>query len=351
MGFWGWVTSHISGQDRADRAGVALLDDAEGLARPAVGVAPPEQPDLADAERWWAPMAGLQELPQPQRPELSTEARALENLLIMHFDGRNLSLPALPHVPERVLRLLADPDCGLAKVAAEIGKDPVTAAAAIRISNSPLYAGLEKTTSIESAVVRLGGNVIRTLMYNLSLRSVMFSERRHDSQLAEMLWTRALAGGVVMRSLSRFTKLNPEEAFLIGLLHDVGNIVVLRIVNSQGAVIKHSIGFDTFDYLCHEAHQEFGELLADAWSLPARLKSLICDHHAPVAAADPYRTERAQLRLTDMICSLLNYTNYEPVSLLESNAARQLGLAESPDLLRFLVELPARLEEALAELQ
>jgi HD-like signal output (HDOD) protein len=353
VGLWDRVTTWLAGQEQT-RDSAQTVSYASAIDVDACAVAVLEAGETtsdATEQRWWSPPPGdLCEVPAPERPELSPEARALENLLIMHFDGRNLSLPSLPEVPERVLRLLGDPDRSLGQVAAEIGKDPVTAASVIRMSNSALYCGLSKMTSIQAAVVRLGANVIRTLMYNLSLRSVMFSERRSDAHFAEMLWRGALASGIAMRSLSRFTGVNAEEAFLIGLLHDVGNIIVLRITNGQQAVMKSKLDPETFVYLCHEAHQEFGELLADSWGLPNRLKSLIIDHHGHPAADDPYRVERLQLQVADSICALLDYTPYVPVNLVKSRAVTELKLTDQPEFLSFLEVLPAELELAVEEM-
>lgn len=357
MGIWDWVTSHWGAQESENQAatqgGWRSAGSAPARQTDGGGTAVLEAPGSPESalDRWWAPPSGdLRELSEPERPDLCAEGRALENLLIMHFDGRNLSLPALPQGPERVLRLLSDPDCGLGRVAEEIGKDPVSAATVIRMSNSSLYGGLTKITAIQPAVVRLGASVVRTVMYNLSLRSVMFSERHQDGHFAEMLWCRALAGGIVMRRLSSFTRLNPEEAFLIGLLHDVGNIIVLRIVNSQRAILKVDIDRETFEYLCHESHQEFGELLADAWGMPPRLKALISGHHGACGPDDPYRAERLQLELADIICSLQNYLPYAAVNLLESNAARELGVAERSEFQAMLPLLPDELDRAIAEL-
>lgn len=290
------------------------------------------------------------ELASIERPELTAEARALESLLILHFDGRNLSLPPMPHVPERVLRIMSNRKFEMSQVAGEIGTDQVTAAAVLRMSNSPLYAGLQKTTAIGPAVVRLGTSAIRAAMLNLSMRSVAFKEQRKGNNRAETLWMRALAGSMVMRMLSRFTRVDPEEAFLMGLLHDVGNIIVLRIVNGQQASMKVQIADDTFEYLCHEAHQEFGELLAVAWALPVRLKTLISDHHTYPEPDQSYRIERLQLHLTDMICAQLSYAPYVAYNLLESRAVADLGLADHPDFIAFLDSLPEKLTESLEAL-
>ena len=74
---------------------------------------------------------------------MSTEARALENALVSHFDGHDLTIPSLPRVPEGVLRELRSSDCDYGKVAGLIAEDQVIAAAVIRMANSPIYGGVQ----------------------------------------------------------------------------------------------------------------------------------------------------------------------------------------------------------------
>jgi len=356
VGLWDWVTATLLGERPSypsvgsPPAAISPLPE-ESDSATACATLEQDSPEEACEPPWWRPsgadLLGLTGLP---RPELSSEARALENLLILHFDGRNLALPSLPHAPEQILRILDAKECGLGRVAQEIGKDQVAAAAVLQLANSPLYRGLVKVTAIEPAVVRLGVNAIRMAMLNLSMRSIAFRERRKGSNRAESLWHRALAAGTVMRALSGFTGLNPEEAFLIGLLHDIGNVIVLRIANAQPPGARLETDDEAFEYLCEEGHQEFGELLADAWSLPLRLKTLIADHHTYPAADQPFRCERLQLHLTDMICALLGFAPFAPYALEESRAVCDLGLLDRADFESFLAALPGELEQTLASL-
>jgi HD-like signal output (HDOD) protein len=129
-------------------------------------------------------------------------------------------------------------------------------------------------------------------------------------------------------------------------MHEVGSIIVLRIVNQQSAIARVQIDDDTFEYLCHEAHQEFGELLADAWKLPPQLKAIISDHHQYPAPEDPLRMERLQLRVCDMICGLLGYAPYAPYALLDSRAVQELGLSQREDFRAFLAGLPDGIMDA-----
>lgn len=352
MSFWDWISAAFTGRSERPHPSPAVATDSPGGAGAASAVAEAPADEGSAESRWWQPAgAELIELTPATRPELTAEARAMENLLILHFDGRNLSLPSMPHVPEAVLRLLGSPKCSMRQVAEEIGKDQVAAAAVLRMANSPLYRGMEKITAIEPAVVRLGSHAVSTAMMNLSMRSVTFREKRAGNRRAEALWERALAGAIVMRSLCRFTRLDEDEAFLMGLLHDIGSIIVLRIANAQPADVQAEIDDPAFEYLCEEAHQEFGELLASEWALPARLRALISNHHTYPEPNEKYRLERLQLHLADMICSLMGFSPYAPYDLMNARAAHHLGLVGRAEFTPFLDGLAAHVVETIAAIE
>ena len=301
MGLWNWILDKLT-----DESPGRTVDDfspsTTGSCESAVAtLEAPEEPSAQDegtsVERWWAPEgATIVSPPDVQCPDMPAEARALESLLISHFDGHDLKMPPLLHVAERVLTKLRDPKGGMTAVAREIEGDQVVAAAVLRMANSPLYRGLHRITALQAAVTRLGVKAIRTLMMHQSLRAAMSGGKGKASDLAQLLWERSMASACIMGYLSKFTSVDEEDARLIGLLHDIGSVIVLRVADEDHTFTRFDLDLDTFEYLCFESHQEFGELVADAWKLPDDLKALISDHHAYPSADDPLRIERLQLQ-------------------------------------------------------
>ncbi len=356
MGFWDW----IFGKPARDESVTPPRRQGEGEIRAgaddsvvAVLDAPKRASDNRDkaARQWWNPEEPtLTEIALVNRPELSVEARALENLLVSHFDGHNLTLPPLLQVAERVRPRLSDRDCDFGKIATELGEDQVIAAAVLRMANSPLYRGLNKITALRPAVARLGTRALKTLLMHESLRAAMFYGKGGSRELAAYIWRQSLANGYIMRGLSKFTRTDPENAFLVGLLHDIGNVIVLRVACEEKPRMHYEVDQDTFIYLCHECHQEFGELIADAWSLPPDLKAIICDHHTYPEPDDPLRRMRLQLLLSDMICSLLGYTPYRPYRLLDSPALKDLRIPIDDRFAAFLDDLPDRVDDMVSAL-
>lgn len=357
MGWWHWIVEALTGSHSPEKSGSARkAPKAENDAAVAVLDAPdvPETPadDPADQlENWWEEFAdGDKDLVAPVRPELAHEDRAFENLLISNFDGHNLTLPPMPGTLERVLANLRDPKCEFAKIAQIIGEDQANAAAVLRIVNSPMYRGMDEITSLRLAITRLGAKAVRTLMMHQAMRKSIFTGKSSLKALVELIWKRSLASACIMRSLSTVTKVDEEDSFLMGLLHGIGNVIVLRCAQDASNLRKYNVPYDVFEFLCYECQQEFGELIADEWKLPDLIRSLVVDHHEYPAEDDPRRVFRLMLRITQMINGVIGYGPEGNYDIAHCRAVADLGLEDSPEYLRFLRRLPAELEENIEAL-
>ncbi len=345
MGFWKWIVDTVAGPDSEQTS-----------VRDTVPTRRPDDTQAADASAatgekaesaWWHPEGEtFTRIQPPQALDLSPEGRALENLLVSHFDGHDLTMPALPQVAERVIGRLGSRQCDFTEIADDVATDQVLAATVLRTVNSPYYRAYDQITSLNAAVTRLGAKALRTIMMQQALRAATFGKQSSD-EFSDIIWLRSLASAEVMRGLANFTMVDPEEAFLIGLLHDIGNVIVLRLLFERGSYLRPGIDLETFEYLCYESHQEFGELVADAWKLPEGLKDLISNHHEIPRTDGLRRVERWMLQLTEMICSLQGFRSNVPYDLMTAEPVRELGLGGKQGFYRWLGELPEALDESV----
>jgi HD-like signal output (HDOD) protein len=354
MRLWDWVWENLIGpfagpERTTGRSGTvrgrAAAHSQAAAATETLEAAPPGSPS-PDDDRWWERQdATLTELGPVARPA-SPEVLSLENVIVAHFDGHDLNLPSMPRVPELVLRELASPNYNVRRIGTEVSEDAITAAAVLRLANSPLYRGARPITAVGPALVRVGAVAIRTLMLHQTMMSITRAEGKQLQRLADIIAMRAVASGAAMRMLATFTGVDPDEAFMYGLLHDIGAVMALRIINRQKDY-GSQIDLDSFEYLAHQSHQEFGEMLGKAWDLPDDVTALMARHHQYPDAADPLRTERLMLHVTEMMGSLLGFAYDAPYDLLRSRALSDLGLADRADFLSALPKLPDQIEDAL----
>ncbi len=323
-----------SGQPSSE-ADVAVAERADGA-----------DPEGGGDERWWtAPADALLEMPTPEAPELSTEALALDHLLRGFCERDDLRLPSMPKVAERALRLIESEKSDAHAIAGALEEDQVIAAAVLRLANCSLYAGMERVQNLHTAVARLGRKALSMVLFQHSLAAATSRVKRRDDRLAAFVWNGSLASACIMRELAGLISSDPESAYLNGLLHDLGNVLVLLEAREQETLLRCRIELDAFAWLCRKHHQRLGQAIAAAWNLPDTVQALVAGHHQSLGADAPSARDGAMLALTDMIKSMLGYLPPAAFNLPESKAAETLGLAGSPRLAAMLDAVPEHLGE------
>jgi len=155
-----------------------------------------------------------------------------EHQLLMEFyaelRSNQLQLPSVPDVAWKVRRLVEREDTGATEVAAAVSADPAMAAKLVRACNSPLYRGFSDVRSVQETVVRLGMRTTRQLVTVFAMREVFKSQQPALKKEMEALWQHSREVAALCWVLAdHATGVNPEEAMLAGLLHDVGVVPVL----------------------------------------------------------------------------------------------------------------------------
>lgn len=281
------------------------------------------------------------------RPEPAPEATEVEPGASKMVAAVN-ELPSMPHVVSKVLELLADPNRGMHELVKVLSRDPSLVARLIRVSNSALYGRGQETTTLDQAVVRLGANTVRSLVMATSMRSLFPLEKSRIGVWGQSLWEHSLECGLAARGAALAARYpDPEEAFVAGVLHDIGKVVILlnrpeeygRILKEQGPAWSDSaraerrvLGFD---------HAEVGELLLGKWQMPGNLQAAVLGHHDPEPDENADPTADRLRRLT-ALGDLLTHRaarapdeDYQELELLERLCA---GLGIQPDATAKLLE-------------
>ncbi len=158
----------------------------------------------------------------------------------------SLSLPSLPEVALRIRRMVDDDTATLPQIAHLVQSDPAISARLMKVANGALFHGMAPAESCTQAIARLGLDATRHLVVGFVLRN-LFEKEVHDAALAarmRRLWEHSVEVGAIALVLAQVTPgLNPEEALLVGLLHDIGELVVLtyaarlpQLVAGEGAL-------------------------------------------------------------------------------------------------------------------
>jgi diguanylate cyclase (GGDEF)-like protein len=201
------------------------------------------------------------------------------------------TLPTLPAVATEVVRLSRNDNTDLSEMSRVISRDPAIAAKLLSTASSAIYltrAGAP--TTIQQAVMRLGGNTVMTLALSFSLVRARGSSGTFDYS---RFWKRSLASATAARCIAEFTKVNAEEAFLAGLFQDVGVLALHEAVGARYTEVLETAGADHLRLeriereLLGADHREAGAWLAQKWKLPAYLEHTTRGSHNPESIDGP----------------------------------------------------------------
>ena len=143
-----------------------------------------------------------------------------------------LRLPAVPRVVRRAIELLREPGASMHLLAEELAQDPIMSSKVLRLANSPYYAGGRSVASIADAVTVVGTQSLYTLIIACGLKSVFVEV---PSVHMRDFWLNAIVTAGAARSLARLSGADPEQAYLAGLLHRTGHLILCQAFPVQAA--------------------------------------------------------------------------------------------------------------------
>ncbi|MBZ2209503.1 HDOD domain-containing protein [Massilia soli] len=197
-----------------------------------------------------------------------------------------LDLPALPTIVLELMSSFDDPDVDIGRLADAISHDQALTARTLRVANSSFYGLSAKVKTINQAIMMLGFDTVRTLVAAGAIVNVLPAGTGTQRELSQF-WRHSMATAVCARNVARRTRLNPEQAFLGGLLHDIGRLVLAtRFPRQYGAALAWRDEHDAWQVDAEQqvlgmTHQQVGLMLAEAWRFPPQLLRAIGFHHAP----------------------------------------------------------------------
>ncbi len=212
--------------------------------------------------------------------------------------------PRLPEVAAEVLRVAGDERSSARGLAHLIHQDAFLAGAVLLVANSAHYGprGGRRITKLPEAVARLGMAQTRDVIMAVAVKQTIYRGRHRKRMRA--LWQAALGSAVAFNLLSGIARRNREQAFLIGLLHDVGKPVLAGMLDQILRVVPGDLEFDEVaDEIFHLMHARAGAAIINGWKLPRNFAELVDHHHDP--RPPPTLQEPSYyLRLSDLVYQL-----------------------------------------------
>lgn len=196
------------------------------------------------------------------------------------------TLPVLSAVVTELLDSFGKEDVNIGIVAEKVSRDQALAAKTLRLANSSFYGLPQKVTTIQQAITILGFDSVRTLIAAAAVTD-NFSSSKHTSFDFKTFWRHSIGTALCSKMLARSLNLNENYAFISGLLHDIGKLVlVTRFPQQYAKAIEYRTKHDCYMLEAERTvldldHAAVGRVLAQHWKFPLLMQKTIANHHAP----------------------------------------------------------------------
>jgi putative nucleotidyltransferase with HDIG domain len=197
------------------------------------------------------------------------------------------NIPVFPQAALRMLSLMRDPLTGVNQIVAAASLDPATAGLVMQLANSALFGSRTRLSTLPQAIMRLGFATTHKVVTSALLRPIFRFPK------LEGLWPHSLEVADLSQQLARQAgEVDPAEAYLAGLVHDVGRMALLSALLYDTARLQGLAGSGcpelyAEDLLLRTNHAELGAQIAAQWRLPEAMISAIRLHHLPERVQNP----------------------------------------------------------------
>lgn len=197
-------------------------------------------------------------------------------------------IPPMPNVMIRALEVIKNPQTGIKELSNIMAVDQSISAKTLSLVNSAYYGFHQQITSINKALVILGMMKAKNIIMSLALKQMMTAQGSRE------LWEHSIKCAIASEMLAEdFKVINPDDAFVIGFLHDVGKI----LINTKNPIKYSKVRYiaqqnqanlvDIEDQFFGTNHCVLGALVSKKWQLPVILTNCIRYHHNPTQSSLP----------------------------------------------------------------
>lgn len=222
-------------------------------------------------------------------------------------------IATLPEVTVKIIELVEDPNSTAQDLHKIISNDPALCSRILKVVNSSFYGLPGQIGSINRAIVLLGLNAVKNIAISASLAKLFKGGQLCPAFSAKDLWAHSVHTAAAAKLIADSRKLGlPDEAFLAGLMHDIGVMVELQF-NRNGLIevmnnlkvgkdgVPGASMLDLEKQTFQATHQDFGRGLCEKWKFPKIFSAVTGFHHNPGEAPSEARTLVSVVHVADRI--------------------------------------------------
>lgn len=219
-----------------------------------------------------------------EEEEAIEEQRAgLIEAITSRFKRGEINLPSYPKINSQ-FRYLVEQGATILQITDLLKQDVGISSKLLSISNSPYYSSLTQNKTLEQAVSRLGLKTTKNYVEIISNRSLYATNNKKYKDSMKKLWEHSLSCGYASEILSGLLHMkSPDEVFTMGLLHDIGKLLLMQVAIELETSGAYEEGIDRTELIdtLNSYHGTFGGSLLKKWKFPNDYSLVARCHHTP----------------------------------------------------------------------
>lgn len=224
-------------------------------------------------------------------------------------------IATLPEITLKIVNLVEDPKSTAQDLHKVISADPALCSRILKVVNSSFYGLPGQIASINRAIVMLGLNAVKNIAIAASLAKLFRGGELTQTFSARDLWSHSSATAIAAKMIADALKLGlSDEAFLAGLIHDIGVMVEMQFDRNRLIEVFEKLGCDAKgvpinsmieaeNTIFSANHQDFGAGLCEKWKFPASFALVTGFHHKPLEAPAGGRTLVSVVHIADRLAA------------------------------------------------
>ena len=285
--------------------------------------------------------------------DLRSPGSETPEVLLQRLFRRISEVSSLPTVAIRIMEVANHHASDAEDLFQAVQFDAALAMRIMRTVNSSYYALANKVADLKLAITLLGFKEIRNLALTAYVAQLFKKGTGHGPYTREGLWNHLIGVGVIARLIAETCrKVPPREAYLAGLLHDLGLILIDQYLHKPFCEVLDGLAedvpvCDVESEILGFNHAELGHYVAAQWHLPEHLTSAICYHHVPEQYEGPHRDMVYVVALANFFANAKGRTSLgvRNAQIPPAEVFTRLGL-HKPEVTRIWEQLDAALESA-----
>lgn len=236
------------------------------------------------------------------------------------IEHNELKLPSMPAWAAKVHRMLDDFNVSIGQIVSAVSSDPAFVAQLLKIANSAAYAGKPRVDNVNSAISRLGYKMLRNLVIAVSMSELSVLKKPKLRRYLDEFWQHSRDVAATCHVLAKSQKhLNPDQAMLAGLIHDIGRLPLLLYIENKNLDVNDTV----MDTLIRKCSARLGERLLQSWDFPPELVEI------PMVHEDIYHETTSRLASHADLVTVANMLTRATAKVVDWNkltAVQRIGL-------------------------